>query len=143
MSHSYTELSATLVAAQAKTKSMKGEEICQSLEQVFETLFDLHRLERQSVSTPLLGTYDLDTLRQHPHTSISQQHVTCLECGEAYQLLNGSHLKRHGLTSRSYKQKWNLPLTQALCARRYHQLRRRQALALDLGRHLIPWQTPS
>ncbi len=62
--------------------------------------------------------------------SIQQERVVCLECGKALRLLSHRHLATHGLTPRTYKCKYGIQLTQALCT---HELaRRREALAQSL-----------
>ena len=57
---------------------------------------------------------------------IRDDHIICLECGKALQLLSNRHLALHGLTASSYRQKWSIsphtPLTSYRLAQRRYQL---------------------
>jgi hypothetical protein len=57
---------------------------------------------------------------------IRDDHIICLECGKALQLLSNRHLALHGLTPSSYRQKWSIsphiPLTSHRLAQRRYQL---------------------
>lgn len=57
---------------------------------------------------------------------IRDDHIICLECGKALQLLSNRHLELHGLTPDIYRQKWgispHIPLTSHRLAHRRYQL---------------------
>ncbi len=57
--------------------------------------------------------------------SVQVDHITCLECGKALQLLSHRHLACHGLTPQAYKRKHGIPQTQTLSSEALH-LRRQQ-----------------
>lgn len=66
--------------------------------------------------------------------SITQHAVTCLECGASFRQLSIRHLKRHDLTSQSYRVKYGIPNTQPLSART--ATARRRAIAWEVR----PWE---
>ncbi len=78
--------------------------------------------------------------RNHPsHRTMQQDHIICLECGKALQLLSHRHLSSHGLTPRTYKAKHRIAADQALSSpsvrRRRLQLARTRNPFLDSPRH--------
>ena len=52
--------------------------------------------------------------RRDPRRAISDVGVMCLECGRSFRHLTNTHLRRHGLTSKTYKQRFGYNLRRAL-----------------------------
>lgn len=52
--------------------------------------------------------------RRDPRRAIGEAGVMCLECGHWYRHLTNTHLRRHGLTSETYKQRFGYNLRRAL-----------------------------
>jgi sRNA-binding protein len=69
--------------------------------------------------------------------SITQQTITCLECGQAFKQLSSRHLGRHGLDLHSYRTKHGIPSSEPLAARATTE-RRRQVV-----RETRPWEKAS
>jgi hypothetical protein len=57
--------------------------------------------------------------------SIQRNKVICLECGKEFKQLTGRHLALHGLEPKAYKEKYEIPLRQALSARTLSARRRK------------------
>lgn len=73
-----------------------------------------------------------DSYREHRGlASIRSDHIICLECDKALQLLSNRHLAMHGLTPDAYRQKWCLSPDTSLTSKRLAQ--RRQQLAHSIG----------
>jgi hypothetical protein len=52
--------------------------------------------------------------RRDPRRAIGETGVMCLECGRSFRHLTNTHLRRHGLTSEAYKQRFGYNLRRAL-----------------------------
>ncbi len=72
--------------------------------------------------------------------SIRSDHIICLECDKALQLLSNRHLALHGLAPDSYRQKWGLSPDIPLTSRRLAQ--RRQQLASSIDKHDLTLDAP-
>lgn len=133
MPQTFVEMSAEIVAAQARHRHLSPEEIADSLRKVFITL---QHVQRQSDT----GVDLEEPVSRDPQSSLQRHQVICLECGNAFQLLSHRHLALHGLTPRAYKQKHGMRMTQALSARTLLQRRRKLAKELGLGKQLAAWR---
>ena len=129
MDKSLVEICANLVTAQARSMRLEPEAMASSMNQIYQTLQELHQREEGSVQT-------LD----QPENSIQRNHVICLECGKAFTLLSNRHLALHGLTPRAYKQKHGLRMTQPLSAQTLSARRRKMARELKMGKQLAEWR---
>ena len=67
-----------------------------------------------------------------PKSSIGESYVTCLECGKKYKVIGNRHLKSHGLTTESYKEKWGLKKDVSLAAKSLVRTRRKKMLDMRL-----------
>lgn len=132
MSKTLVEMSAAIVAAQARHSQLSPDGMADSLRTIFQTLSDMQQLGDGSTLN--------DATSQNPQSSIQRNRVVCLECGREFQLLTGRHLGLHGLTSRQYKQKHGIRLSQALSARALSNRRRKMAKDLGLGKELAAWR---
>jgi predicted transcriptional regulator len=126
------EMSAEIVAAQARRKNLSPEGIADSLRRVFETL--------QRVQQADNGAERDETVSRDPQSSIQRNQVICLECGKPFKLLSNRHLALHNLTPREYKQKHGIRMTQALSARTLSARRRKLAKELGMGKQLAAWR---
>lgn len=131
MSKSLVQMSADVVTSQARCALLSLDELVDSLCVIFRTLKEIHR-----TTSPL----DVEkAFFLHPQGSIQFHQVTCLECGNTFKLLSGTHLALHGLTPTMYKHKHGIPLTQALSSRSLSAKRRRLAKEFDIGKSLMKW----
>ena len=140
MDKSLIELSAELVAAQARHQTMSPEEMSQGLRTLFQTLQELHQAHEAAASSDSETTTTLAYLRQNPLESIQRNQVICLESGKGYKLLSNRHLALYNMTPREYKTKWGIPKTTALSSRALTQRRRKRAKELGMGTQLAVWR---
>ncbi len=141
MAKSLLEMSAEIIAAQAKHKAMEPDEMAESLRTVFQTLQEIQQLGQEGDGSEETASGDsLAYLRRNPLKSIQRNQIICLESGKAYKLLLNCHLALYSLTPREYKKKWGIPMTMPLSA--WSLTNRRQKLAKDLGmgKQLAEWR---
>jgi len=140
MAKSLVELCAEVVTAQAQSRQMTSDEVAGSIRAVFQTLQELN----QYIPEPHENRTDtqdaLMLLRRQPHQAFQRTKVYCLECGKPFKLLSNRHLSTHGLTPRSYKQKWGFPLRTSLSAQTLTARRRQLAKARGMGNALAEWR---
>jgi predicted transcriptional regulator len=132
MSKSLVEMTVEIVTAQAGVTTLSPEDIADRLREVFQAL----KAAQQSET----GGTHAQAPSEAPQASIQHNHVICLECGQAFQLLSNRHLALHNLTTRAYKQKHGIRLTQALSARTLSAKRRKLAKKLEMGKRLTEWR---
>ena len=140
MTKSLIELSAEIIAAQARNQTMSPDDMSQGLRTVFQTLQELHQAHEVAASSDSDTSNNLAYLRQHPLESIQRHQVICLESGKAYKLLSNRHLALYNMTPREYKKKWGIPQTTPLSARTLTQRRRKLAKELGMGAQLAAWR---
>lgn len=133
MSKKLLELAAEIVQAQASIAEMSSEEIESALTRTFNALLRMHLAEQQGKSL------EVDSAPEHPvveaekaektdnRSSIKEDSVTCLECGEQFRQLTANHLRTHGMTPRDYKRKYGFPLKQPLAAKNLTKMRSKSA----------------
>lgn len=131
-SKTLVEMSAEIVAAQARRKNLSPEGIADSLRRIFETLQQVQQADN--------GAEQDETVPRDPQSSIQRNQVICLECGKSFKLLSNRHLALHNLTPREYKQKHGIRMTQALSARTLSARRRKLAKELGMGKQLAAWR---
>jgi predicted transcriptional regulator len=131
-SKTLVEMSAEIVAAQARQRNLSPEEIAESLRKVFMTLKQVQQSDN--------GIEPEETVTRDPQSSIQRNHVLCLECGKSFKLLSNRHLALHNLTPREYKLKYGIRMTQALSARTLSARRRKLAKDLGMGKQLAAWR---
>jgi predicted transcriptional regulator len=132
MSKSLVEMSAELMTTQARYSRLTPEYIADSLRKVFQTLKEI----RQAGN----GLELEEALSKNPEASIQRNQVICLVCNKAFKLLSNRHLALHHLTSREYKQKFGIRMTQALSSRTLTTRRSKLAKELGLGKKLVAWR---
>ena len=126
------EMSAEIVAAQARQRNLSPEEIAETLRKVFMTLKQVQQSDN--------GIEPDEVVPRDPQSSIQRNHVLCLECGKSFKLLSNRHLALHNLTPREYKLKYGIRMTQALSARTLSARRRKLAKDLGMGKQLAAWR---
>lgn len=132
MVKSLVEMCTDIVAAQAGHTQMTPEEMCDCLQQVFRTLREVQHTGEMSIAE--------EPVIHDPQSSIQRNHVVCLICNKSFKLLSNRHLALHGMTPREYKQKFGIPMTQALSARTLSARRRKLAKDLGMGKQLAEWR---
>ena len=68
--------------------------------------------------------------------SIQRTKVIDLETGQEFKIITNRHLKKLGLTTKEYKKKWGIPLSQPLSSKSLTAKRRKLAKERDLGEML-------
>jgi predicted transcriptional regulator len=141
MTKSILEMSAEIIAAQAKQKDMCPDEMAESLRTIFQTLQEMHQFGQHGEGSEKTASGDsLAYLRRNPLKSIQRNQIICLESGKAYKLLSNRHLALYSLTPREYKKKWGIPMTMPLSARSLTNRRRKLAKDLGMGKQLAAWR---
>lgn len=143
MTRTFVEMSTVVVVAQLRTRRCSPDGIAELLHLTHSTLLDLSRPEATQKRENQAATAQSETLadlRQRPQQTVQRSQVICLECGQMYRQLSRHHLVMHGLTAKTYKKKWGIPLGQPLSARSLTQRRRQKAKARDAGQYLALWR---
>lgn len=140
MAKTVVELCAEVVTAQAQSRRMTSEEVAGSIRAVYQTLQELeqHTIDPNEPETETQEALLL--LRRQPQKSFQRTKIFCLECGKSFKLLSNRHLATHGLTPRSYKQKWGFPLRTSLSAQTLTARRRQLAKSQGMGSALAAWR---
>jgi predicted transcriptional regulator len=115
MSESQTLLQMTKDLVQAQIRACKL-----SPQDMHETLRTIHDCLRTLSAQEASGQGGEAPWRLPPpnwQKSITKHFVRCLVCGKSAKQLTMRHLKAHGLDIRSYRQRFRIPLRQALSAR--------------------------
>lgn len=122
------EAASRIVAAYAQSPGRSIEEIEGCIRSVFQIIRSISELPESTADTA--SAMD----------SIHQDYVECLECGHRFKLLSNRHLALHGLKPREYKQKYGIPLGQALSSIKITKKRKRLAKRAGHGRQLAAWR---
>jgi predicted transcriptional regulator len=136
MPKSLVEMVSEIIAAQASHTSMSPEDIAEGARQVFDVLQSLQALEEGIAS----GGEGAGAMVLKPLDSIQRNRVICLECHRDFKLLSNRHLALHGLTSRTYKLKYGLPLRQPLSSKSLTRVRQRISREKGLGAKLVAYR---
>ena len=110
-----------IARAQAGVRPMTAEEIASYVSELVQTLGNVMNPEEAKPSPAV-----------DPKSSIGESYVTCLECGKKYKVIGNRHLKSHGLTTESYKEKWGLKKDVSLAAKSLVRTRRKKMLDMRL-----------
>jgi len=138
MLKSLTEMTVEIIRAQLLNKEMTKENVIEALKSIFTALKELKDLEAGklvSSETPAEKpqpksvepkTAKPRTARKptreptapptQPEDFIKQDKIICLECGREFKQLSHTHLKKHALTPKEYRQKHGFPASQPLTA---------------------------
>lgn len=110
-----------IARAQAGVRPMTAAEIASYVSELVHTLGNVMNPEEAKPSPAV-----------DPKSSIGESYVTCLECGKKYKVIGNRHLKSHGLTTESYKEKWGLKKDVSLAAKSLVRTRRKKMLDMRL-----------
>ncbi|ETW96647.1 MAG: hypothetical protein ETSY1_25750 [Candidatus Entotheonella factor] len=136
MSQTILEMAKELVLAQVQAQQIAPEAMKDVLHSTYETLRGLEAAE--AGGGPGVGNGAPAGLEAQAPVdwkgSISKNTIRCLECGESFKQLSLRHLSTHGLDPRSYREKYNIPRSQALSARSVTARRR------ELAQQIRPWE---
>ncbi|MBU3832790.1 MAG: MucR family transcriptional regulator [Candidatus Desulfovibrio faecigallinarum] len=110
-----------IARAQAGVRPMTAAEIASYVSELVQTLGNVMNPEEAKPSPAV-----------DPKSSIGESYVTCLECGKKYKVIGNRHLKSHGLTTESYKEKWGLKKDVSLAAKSLVRTRRKKMLDMRL-----------
>jgi predicted transcriptional regulator len=115
MSQTLLEMTKDLVHAQIQAHKLSPEDMRETLRTIHTCLLGLHTKEAS------YGQDVIATPERHPgrnwRTSISKHFVRCLICGAIFKQLTVKHLRVHGLDTRSYRGRFQIPRLQPLAAR--------------------------
>jgi len=125
MAKTLVEMAADIVQAQGSAKDMSIEEMQAALQQTFETLQVLQKVEAGDIVEDKLS----DAPQITPQKSILKNKIICLECGEEFKMLSPKHLRSHDLTGREYRVKYGFSLRQPLCAKALSEKRKKSGKA--------------
>ena len=129
MAKTLVEMAAEIIQAQASYSRMTTEEMAAALNKTFEALKAIKDKEEGLAE-------EVAEEKISPKESIQRNKVICLECGKEFKQITKAHLSGHGLTAKEYKQKYGIPMKQALAARNLSAKRRKVAKKLGLGERL-------
>ncbi len=132
MNKKLLELAVEIVQTQVATNKMSAEEIEAALMKIYNTLHQMQRAEEEGKSIDAFGQAEGAGSQESaaitdPRSSIHEDRVTCLECGQDFRQLTANHLRTHQLNPREYKRKWGFPLKQPLAAKSLTRMRSRTA----------------
>lgn len=123
MTKTLTEMTAEIVASMASNKAMSLDEMEDNLHKVFESLkniWDEEKITTRPVSKKrVLNRYSQlvpKASAADPISSIREDRVICLECKKQFRHLTHTHLRSHGLTPATYREKYGIPVKQPLMA---------------------------
>ena len=162
MNKSLTEMVAEIVVAQASHGPMSPQNVEDMIKRTFHAFTEIHVAEKK-VGLPVNQAFlkgSLPALPQaiektsgmkgewsrkigsvsnnavDPMSSIEDNLVTCLECGQKLKQLSFTHLKSHGLNTNSYREKFGFPARFPLTAKSLSEKRKSKARETGLGTRL-------
>ncbi len=133
MPQSILEMAKDLVQAQIQNGAVEPEKMMEFLKETVEGLAELHT----RYSNPTGPGAGDNATPEEPidwRNSIKKNSILCLESGQEFKQLSARHLQKYGLTPKSYRQKYGIPMSQPLSAKSVSK--RRQQIA----RRTRPWE---
>lgn len=122
------EQTAEIVAAYLRNNTVATSDIPTVIAQVYQTLSTLSQPPAGPEASALKSAVSV-------RRSVSDDAITCLECGAKGQMLR-RHLKTaHNLTPEDYRDRWNLPAEYPMAAPSYAARRSAMAKAMGLGKN--------
>ena len=122
------QLSGEIVAAYVSANTVSVETVPKLIQTVHAALAGLS--SPAAVAVPEEARRPAVPVRK----SVTDEAVTCLECGLAQKMLKRHLRARHGLSPADYRARWNLPYDYPLIAPAYSATRSRLAAETGLGR---------
>lgn len=129
MSQTLLEMAKELVLAQIQAQQVAPEAMQGALNSTYETQRSLEAAEAgggnghsEAAGERLAAQAPVDWKK-----SITKHSIRCLECGDTFKQLSLRHLSVHSLDLRLYRDRYNIPRSQALSARNVTARRRELA----------------
>ncbi|RMD88955.1 MAG: transcriptional regulator [Alphaproteobacteria bacterium] len=129
------ELTAEIVSAYASNNHFSPTELPDLIKRVHAALASV---EAEGESEAEEGS--LESAPEEPrapavpvNASVSDEAITCLECGKSFKTLKRHLMTEHGLDPESYRQRWHLSKDYPLVAPSYSRRRSQTAKAIGLG----------
>lgn len=119
----YLKEALEIVKAQAKVRTMAGEEIISMVQKVLVGIREVSReaLPEEEAQPPVpVGK------------SIKEQSIVCLECGKPFKLLTKKHLASHGIDPDAYREKWGIKRNTPLVCKALQRERRKKMKTMRL-----------
>lgn len=122
-------LTADIVAAYVSNNSIRAAELPDMISQIYGQLSTLSVLgiDNEVITEPLVPAISI-------RKSVSDNEVTCLECGKRFKSLKRHLMSNHNLSPEDYRAKWELPATYPMVAPAYSVTRSKLAKTIGLGR---------
>ena len=133
MPASIIEMAKDLVQAQIQTGAVEPERMMELLKSTVEGLAELSTRYSNPTGPDAGDTATPEEPIDWRH-SIKKNSITCLESGQEFKQLSARHLRKYGLTPKSYRQKYGIPMSQPLSAKSVSK--RRQ----EIVRRTRPWE---
>lgn len=125
MAQPVVEMAKDLVMALIKENLLAPEDMQKELQKTHASLLELKSSEEQGGMEKGIRLEDTTASQVDWKKSIKKHSVECLVCGQTFKQLSARHLSTHDLDPRSYRQRFNIPRTQALSAKETTALRKR------------------
>ena len=120
--HELLAVAGQIVSAHVQSNTVLPDQLPKLIQDVYAALsVAAHGASEQPESVPAVPL----------ESSISPNHITCLDCGKQFSMLRRHLTTDHVLTPEQYRQKWNLLSSYPLVAPNY--AKRRSALAKKFG----------
>lgn len=105
-------LTADIVAAYVSNNSIRAGELADMISQIHGQLSTLSKkgVDLEVITSPLVPTTFI-------RKSVSDNEITCLECGKRFKSLKRHLMSNHNLSPEEYRAKWELPATYPMVAR--------------------------
>ena len=133
MPASILEMAKDLVQAQIQTGAVEPEKMMELLNTTVE---GLTKLSTQSSDATGPGAGDNATPEEPIdwRHSIKKNSIICLESGQEFKQITARHLQKYGLTPKSYRQKYGIPMSQPLSAKSVTKKRQ------QIAKRIRPWE---
>lgn len=122
-------LTADIVAAYVSNNSIRAAELPSMISQIYGQLSTLsvQGVDIEVITEPLVPAISISK-------SVSDNEITCLECGKRFKSLKRHLMSNHNLSPEEYRAKWELPTTYPMVATAYSITRSKLAKTIGIGR---------
>ena len=133
MPASIIEMAKDLVQAQIQTGAVEPEKMMELLKSTTEGLAELST-QYSNPTGPGAGDHATPKEPIDWRHSIKRNSIVCLESGQEFRQLSARHLQKYGLTPKSYREKYGIPMSQPLSAKSVTKKRQ------EIVRRTRPWE---
>ena len=133
MSQSILEMAKDLVQSQIQNGAVEPERMMELLKSTVEGLSELNT-RYSNPNGPGEGDQATPEEPVDWRKTIKNNSILCLESGQEFKQLSARHLQKYGLTPRTYRQKYGIPMNQPLSAKSVTRRRR------QLAQQIRPWE---